>query len=783
MHNEMIEGFRLSPQQQRLWMLQQHSDSFRAECAVLVEGALKRDVLVEALRRVVMRHEILRTDFRMMPGVDLPWQIIGEEALAALREVEFDKKGDLRQQLEACLREESAQTTFDAEHGTPLRALLAKVDEQRHLLALSLPSLCADAWSLKNLLRDIVQLYAATAAGEELEDEAVQYVDFSEWQYELLESEDKRAGREFWQLQQQETADLPQFILPLEYRAAATEYRPETLTVEVEAEELRRIESLARGREVTTEAVLLACWQIFLWRATGSSEFVVHTAFDGGKYTDLRGSVGLFTKHLPLRAILDEGGTLGDTAQRVGQTHKEAYRRQEYFNQGRAEDAPESDSGIGFEYEEWPESLRAAQLTFTLSHLAVCSESFKLKLTASRTAEGLRLTFTYDSSLFSTEGVRDWAAGYQTLLRNALDAPDAPASSLLAMGEGERLRLLQDWCGHTDTYTHGDSSAHAFTSILDAFDHYVRLAPLHTAVVHDAASLSFSDLDARANQLAHLLRSRGLGPDSIAAIALERGVEMLVALLAVWKAGGAYLPLDPAQPSRRLAFMIEDAKARILITRQHLAGALSSDASHIICLDADRDEIDRQSRDNPTPLTRPEHLAYVIYTSGSTGKPKGVMVEHGSLLNLHDALRRTLYRDIADLGIDGGGEQETPQRLRVSLNAPLYFDASVKQLVQLLSGHTLVVIPEELRADARGLLDYLKQQQVDVLDCTPSLLRPLLLEGLTEGAAPSLRAVLSGGEAIDAALWGEMAVAAAPAFYNLYGPTECTVDATWRRVT
>ncbi|MDT5295919.1 MAG: hypothetical protein QOJ76_2799, partial [Acidobacteriota bacterium] len=731
MQNEMIEGFRLSPQQQHLWPLQQHSDSFQAQCAVFIEGALRRDLLTEALRRVVMRHEILRTGFRLMPGVDLPWQIIEEEAAAALREVEFDATGDARQQLEACLREERSHRCPD-EQGSPLRALLAKVDEHRHFLALTLPSLCMDAWSLKNLLHDVVLLYAAAAAGEELDDEAVQYVDFSEWQYELLESEEKRAGREFWQRQQQETAEMAQLSLPLENNATpAAEYHPETVTVEVDGTDLRRLESPARGYEATTETVLLACWQVFLWRLTNTPEFVVDTAFDGGKYADLCGSVGLFLKHLPLRAALKGGETFGDVVRHVAQAHKEAYRRQEYFNRGRGEGVPEDgNSKVGFEYEEWPESLSAAQLTFTLSHLSACSERFKLKLTASRTSsEGLRLVFTYDSSVLTRESVQRWADAYLTLLHRALDQPQTPIANLPAIGEAERRQLLLDRRRHDDT------AAPSGLSLLELFERHVSRSPDALAVIHHDDRLTYAELKARANRLAHHLLSLGVGSEVVVAVVMERSVEMLVAVLAVWKAGGAYLPLDPSYPQERLAFMIDDAQARVVLTQQHLLGSLPGHAAQLLCVDADQELFLQQSRENPTHLTTPGHMAYVIYTSGSTGQPKGVAVEHAGLLNLHAALRCDIYEKVE---ADAGGRQ-----LRVSLNAPLCFDASVKQLIQLLSGHTLVVIPEELRLDPAALLDYLSRHQVDLLDSTPSLLRLMMAEGLADGAVPSLRAVLS----------------------------------------
>jgi amino acid adenylation domain-containing protein/FkbM family methyltransferase len=765
MQHQEIEGFRLSPQQHRVWLLQQDSTSFHAQCAVLIEGPLGREHLDEALRRVMMRHEILRTAFRRVPGVDVPLQVLNEEATVRLREVKLAPSKGAEERLAEHLREER-ERPFDYEQGETLRVLLIGMDAHRHVLVLSLPALCADAWALRHLLDDVVEQYAAAASSDQVESEPVQYVDFSEWQFELLESEDKRAGREFWQhQQQQETADLPHLSLPLEGHAASIEYRPETLSVEIDEAELRRLDSVARGHEATSETVLLACWQIFLSRLTGETEFLINAAFDGGKYAELRGSVGLFTKHLPLRAALDGGGTLSDVVRHVGQSHKEAYRWQEYFDCARNEITPEGGFGVGFEYEEWPESRSVAHLTFTQSHLSVRSERFKLKLTASRTAQGLRLTFTYDASLFTREVVQHWAEGFVTLLSHALSLPLSSILSLPLISHTERRRLLL-WGQHSSPFSLSSSS------LLHLFDQQVNEHPDAPALLFNDQLLTFAQLNSRANQLAHRLRHLGLAPEAVAAILLPRSTEAILAILAIWKAGAAYLPLDLALPAARLRFMIEDAAARLVITRQEFSGELQGCAADLLCLDAESELIASQSTDNLVELSRPENLSYIIYTSGSTGEPKGVAVEQSNLLSLHEALRRDIYDEL----------EQSEAQLRVSINAPLYFDASVKQLIQLLSGHTLVIIPEELRLDPTALLDYLCAHAVDVFDCTPSLLR-LLLDEAEAGGAKLPRVVLSGGEAIDEQLWRRLTGLEETIVFNLYGPTECTVDATFCRLT
>ncbi|RKG55341.1 amino acid adenylation domain-containing protein, partial [Corallococcus sp. CA054B] len=297
----------------------------------------------------------------------------------------------------------------------------------------------------------------------------------------------------------------------------------------------------------------------------------------------------------------------------------------------------------------------------------------------------------------------------------------------------------------------------------ERFEAQAARTPDALAVLSDEASLSFGVLNQRANQWAALLRQRGVRPEVRVALCFERSADMLVALLAVLKAGGSYVPLDPAYPPQRLGFMLQDAQPLLVLCQPHLAESLAPHGLDVLCLD----DVSAASfpSANPAPLASADHPAYVIYTSGSTGKPKGVEVTHASVMNLRASLARTVYAGVTS-------------PLRVSLNAPLSFDASVQQLVQLSDGHSLCVIPRQVREDVRLMVTWLERHQVDVLDCSPSHLRLLLDEGL--GARPMR--VLVGGEAIDDALWTRLASHPHLQAFNVYGPTECTVDSTAKAI-
>ncbi|HTE18061.1 MAG TPA: amino acid adenylation domain-containing protein, partial [Armatimonadota bacterium] len=297
------------------------------------------------------------------------------------------------------------------------------------------------------------------------------------------------------------------------------------------------------------------------------------------------------------------------------------------------------------------------------------------------------------------------------------------------------------------------------------------------AVACGDVRLTYGELERRANIIAHRLRERGVRAETVVGLAMERGVEQVVGLLGVLKAGGAYLPLDPDLPAERLLWMMEDGGVEVLLTQARVRGRLPrrENESRVVLIDESSDEIEVWSEERvervQSGLTG-DNLAYIIYTSGSTGRPKGVMVQHRSLLNLLQGLTQAVYA-------------HCPERpLRVSLNASLSFDASVQQLLSLLLGHTLYVIPQDIRADGHAVLAYLGRHEIDVFDCTPSQLSLLLSAGLLEVAAARRPSVyLVGGEAIDAQMWQTLSQAGGgESFYNVYGPTECTVDALATRI-
>ena len=787
-----VEGYRLSPQQQRVWLLQRRSSSLTAQCAVLIKGQLRLRALRHSLDLLASRHESLRTAFQLLPSLKLPLQVIADQhSNPPPRRLDYSALGGslLADALPLLLSEERA-AAFDLRRGRPLHSVLVTLDAERHLLVLTLPALCVDSHSLINIIRELAQHYAADDEDQSPPGEVMQFVQFSEWQHELLESEEEAAGREFWQQLPPLPAGSPR--LPGENaRTADTASEPESITVTVEAGVAEALAALA-GPQSSTAAALLACWQSLLWRLTAEPDISVEVAFRGRKYAEMSEALGLYGRWLPLRCSVNEATTFRYMLGNATKATSAAEAKQEFYAPRRVEEAPDGAGAppplpVGFEYEEWPGTLRAAGLTWQLFSLSSCSELFKLRLHAVAHERTLRLTFHYDPHGFDASTIERLSAQYVTLLRAAVAAPDRPLSRLELLGAAERHQLLAEWGGAATAFPRE-------RCLNQLFEAQAARIPHQTAVLYEDEQITYAQLNARANRLAHHLRARGVGPEVLVGILMERSVEMIVAVLGILKAGGAYVPLDPAHPHERISFMLEDAAAAILLTQQHLVEGLPPPNAQVISVDAERETISGQSAENLPNVAAPDNLAYLIYTSGSTGRPRGVMIQHRSLVNLCTALEQRIY-----------AEHEGLQR--VSVNAPLSFDASVKQLIQLAQGRTLCLVPEWMRRDGEALRNYVVRHQVEVLDCTPSQLRmmaaarPATAVGAAasgRGAADSPptneslppaaparwpRVVLAGGEAIDQALWLQLAADPTTAYYNLYGPTECAVDASCCRIS
>jgi len=761
---DVIEGFRLSPQQRHLWSLQQAGDErqYRAQCAILIEGNLDLRVLRAVLRDISDRYEILRTTFRCPHGTNIPLQGVNEQSAPWIEEYNLSTYDTLRQEAEIeALFQEVGRIRFDLANGPALRISLLTLAADRHMLLVNVPSLCVDAASLRILMREIGRRYSACVRCQELSDEPYQYADLAEWENELLESEEAQEGKKHWREAEALAARAPK--LPFEKRALArTAFEPRLLASPLNPELTAKINRLVAGYNVSAAAFFLACWQILLWRLTGDSDFATGLVCDGRTYEGLREALGLFAKTLPVHCRFEEQLRFSEVLKRTDGSAREAIEWQEYFSfeqlpRLNQDIEPRGFFPVAFEFRDADVSYTEGGATFSTLKQYSCFDRFRLKLSCVQRGERLAAELNYDSSYFCAEDVDRLAREFSTLIDSVCANPESPIADLDIVSPSERSQLLTEF---NDTR----SASHQGKCVHELFSERAQCAPGNIAAVFGDQRLTYAQLDARANQLAHHLQGIGVGPEVPVAICMDRSLEMVVGILAILKAGGAYVPLDPEYPRERLTYVIEDVQAPVLLTQKSLRDRMPDLESAIVRVDSDWETIAKRAENAPSVNTTAKNLAYVIYTSGSTGHPKGVMVEHGGLTNAISWITETLGLSSSD---------------RSMLKTPITFDAAGRELFPtLLAGGTLIIAEPGGHRDSRYLADTIRDEQISVLHCVPSLLRVLIEEPAFKQPL-SLRAIMCGGEALGSQLVARFQSRSKAKLYNVYGPTETIIDSTY----
>jgi amino acid adenylation domain-containing protein len=768
MNNNTIEAFRLSAQQERVWLEHvDHAGWPPAECEVLLEGFVEPSRLQEALRVLVLRHEILRTIFCRKAGMKVPFQMIQEEAKF------FWQTADLRQLDESAQRAEIQQLfgkqriAQQLEKGPALRAVLAILGPQKHVLLLSLPALCVDFRSLKNLVAEIGRGYTFDPQNNTVTSEVIQYVDVVQWQEELLTSDDTKAGREFWRdyFRKLDFSSWNSVISPFESKLEVA-FAPAVVVEQLDASLVGKLIDCGLRQSSSIVDILLACCQLLLARITSQPTITIGCEFDGRNYKELEDGIGVFSKYLPLQLHIDPGMAFRLLLDQVKSCVAELHKWQESFAWQQMEGPTGSDHDgqkltFAFDYQELPVEQTYGGVKFRILRQEVCAERFKVKLSVRRQGDELRLEFYYDASRLERETVERWSRCFQTLLAAAVEKPEMLVSRLPMLNEGERRRLLVEWNQTEVDYPQG--------CLQELFEAQVERTPDQAAVRCEGQQLSYRELNEQANQLAHYLRRVGVGPDSLVGLCVERGVEMLVGLLGILKAGGAYVPLSADHPQARLAQQL--AGAVVLLTEQKLLGQMPEFAGETLCLDRDQSRWLGQPRSNPEVQTQAENLAYVIYTSGSTGVPKGVGVRHRNLVNYAHFMGRRL-----ELGKYAKGLQfATVSALSADLGNTCIYPA-------LISGGCVHVIRHEVAVDSQRLGRYMHAYPVDVLKIVPSHLMALLDSGGGTEVLPRKYLVL-GGEVLTRQLVERIdGLGASCEIVNHYGPTETTVGSLTLRL-
>ncbi|MFK1381841.1 amino acid adenylation domain-containing protein [Pseudomonas aeruginosa] len=771
------EPLRLSYAQERqwfLWQLEPESAAYHIPSVLRLRGRLDLDALQRSFDSLVARHETLRTRFRL-DGDEARQEIAASMALpldiVALGPLE---EGALARQVETTIAR-----PFDLERGPLLRVSLLRLAEDDHVLVLVQHHIVSDGWSMQVMVEELVQLYAAYSRGLEVALPAlpIQYADYALWQRSWMEAGEKERQLAYWTGLlggEQPVLELP-FDRP---RPVRQSHRGAQFILELDIDLSQALRRVAQQEGATAFALLLASFQALLYRYSGQADIRVGVPIANRNRVEIERLIGFFVNTQVLKADLDGRMGFDELLAQARQRALEAQAHQDLpFEQLVEALQPERSLShnplfqVLFNYQS---EARGNGQAFRFDELQMESVQFdsrtaQFDLTLDLTDEEQRFcaVFDYATDLFDASTVERLAGHWRNLLRGIVANPRQRLGELPLLDAPERRQTLSEW-------NPAQRECAVQGTLQQRFEEQARQRPQAVALILDEQRLSYGELNARANRLAHCLIARGVGADVPVGLALERSLDMLVGLLAILKAGGAYLPLDPAAPEERLAHILDDSGVRLLLTQGHLLERLPRQTG-VEVLAIDGLVLDGYAESDPLTTLSADNLAYVIYTSGSTGKPKGTLLTHRNALRLFSATEAWFGFDERDVW---------------TLFHSYAFDFSVWEIFgALLYGGRLVIVPQWVSRSPEDFYRLLCREGVTVLNQTPSAFKQLMAVACSADMAtqqPALRYVIFGGEALDLQSlrpWFQRFGDRQPQLVNMYGITETTVHVTYRPVS
>jgi amino acid adenylation domain-containing protein len=754
--------------QQRLWFLDQlepNSPTYVMPGGVRMLGALDVGALARTLNEIVRRHAVLRASFETVDGK--PAQRLRStlelalplEDLSHLPETEREAEVERRFLLEA-------DRPFDLADGPLLRATLLKVSDTEHILLLTLHHIVADGWSVGVLLEEVAAIYPAFVAGQAspLDDLPIQYADFAAWQQAELEGGALNEQLAYWRRQlggASTTLDLPTDRA----RPSVQSYRGASVPFNIPADVAAELRSLARQEQATLFMVLVGGLSAVLSAYSRQHDILIGTPIANRVRPETEGLIGLFANTLVLRTDVSGDPSFRELVRRLRDVTLQAYAHQDLPFE-RLVDELQVERSLS--HNPLFQVMLAVQhgaftrcelpgLTLESLNSHTQTSKFDLTLEVEETPDALAGQLEYSTDLFDRQTVERLLSHLRNLLAGAAADAERRISQLPLLSSAESERLLVDFNATAAPLP----TTQTLPALLDA---QADRTPDAVAVVSESGSLTYAELHARANQLAHYLRGLGVGPDVRVAVCLDRSTDLLVGVLGISKAGGAYVPLDPTYPRERLAFMLEDSQVTVLVTQEALLEMLPPTSATVVRIDADWPAIAEQPTQALTTELSPDDLAYVIYTSGSTGKPKGVQVHHRGLVNFLCGMQREIGLQPSDT---------------LAAVTTLSFDIAGLELYLPLSTGARVVVVSRDAIDGESLRAVLDKHQATIMQATPVSWR-LLLDA--DWSPPAGFTGLCGGEALPRELASEL-LARGVRLFNMYGPTETTVWSTMHLVT
>ncbi len=763
----------LSYAQERLWFLDQlesNSAFYNISGAIRLLGALDTIALSKSLNEIINRHEVLRTTFSVREGGSVE-QVIApsmdlDMAVIDLSDVAENKR---RTEVSRYLAEE-AQRPFDLSQGPLVRATLlslgepAAPDNAEHILLFTLHHIISDGWSTGILIREFVTLYEAYSAAQPspLPELTIQYADYAVWQRDWLQDERLAQQLNYWT---EQLAGAPAVLeLPTDRpRPTVQSYRGASYHFSVSQTVTEQLKLLSRQEEATLFMVLLTSFNILLFRYSGQKDICVGMPIANRSRVEIEGLIGLFVNTLVLRTDLSDDPVFTALLRSVREICLGAQAHQDLpFEKLVEELAPVRDMSRSPLFQVMFTLQNASDTLLDIDDLQIIpvnmdtgAVKFDLDLEMTERSDGLDAIFNYNTDLFDESTIARMAGHFERLLEAIVSAPDKRLHDLCLLTGSEREQLLLDWNATEASYSQD-------TCLHQLFESQVGNSPEMVAVVFEDQQLTYGQLNAQANQLAHYLRAQGVGPEVLVGICVERSLEMIIGILGILKAGGAYMPIDPSYPQERIVFMVEDAQPAMVLIHPSTREVIP-DSIRIIDMEMEQEAIVQWSDHNPVHLSLAQNLAYAIYTSGSTGKPKGSGLVHQGVVNRLEWMQKQYQLGAHD---------------RILQKTPFSFDVSVWELFwPILEGARQIIAPPDAHKDVIRIVEIIKQHEITILHFVPSMLSAFL-DMCDVTACQSLRHVICSGEALSASIQQRFFKKLPVQLHNLYGPTEASIDVT-----
>lgn len=777
--NQNTAEFELSAGQQALWAIYQmspESSAYNLAQAMRLEMSINVDALRNAFQQLVNRHSALRTTFSIGASGE-PVQVIHQQREAWFHYEDASKWTDT--ELKSYLAAEGHRP-FNLEKENSLRVFLLKQTENQYTMMLVMHHIIMDFWSYTTMIDELGILYHAElgseVSGAELSESPQQFEEFVQDQNEMLNSAKGEKHWAFWQSKLE--GDLPLLNLPTDsVRPRIQTYRGSSTEGLLDVELTRRLQQLSQEQGVTLYVLLLAAYQLFLHRYTNDDDIIVGTPMSARSRNKFATMVGYCVNSVALRQSVDSKLSFVDFLGQVKQTVFSTLRHKDYPFSTMVERlqlerdlsrSPVFQTMFAYEQAARPElqnltatvlgidgiDINVNGLTGKSVYVEERLSQFDLTVMMGLMQERMAITFKYNTDLFKAEQVERMFAHWKNLLQAIVDKPEQLLSEITVLPAAEQEQQVFGWNSKTLGYDEEKC-------VQQLFEEQAASTPDHIALAYEGQQLSYQQLNQRANQLAHYLRSKGVSADSLVGICMDRSLDMMVAVLAVLKAGGAYVAIESAFPKARKNTLLQNANVGLLLTQQELLADFLDQNLELFCLDSDWNKLDGQSPENPAPASAADNLAYVIFTSGSTGQPKGVMIEHRQLLNyVHSVM----------------AEVEFPEQAHYALMSTLAADLGNTMIFPALCfGGCLHIIAENRLSDPQGMATYLQENTVDCVKIVPSHLASLLESKVFEQNFQYQRLIL-GGEVLTPELVERLlSICPSGKIFNHYGPTETTI--------